>query len=154
MDNRTNNDVQNTTHKTKEQGTRTPLKIGGEHRCFGWVSSSCSTSGTRRVTNPMISNCCSCHGPVYMEVRFTFIYVLTLMCTSSMPTCGWMGYIQFYISLSVISTPNYKNKQRKILYAIAIVIQIPIDCEWYSLLAVLSFMGIMHYPLSPAEHLF
>jgi hypothetical protein len=77
-DKRTNNDLQNTTQKTKDQGTRTPLKIGGEHRCSGWVSSYCSTSGTRRVANPMISNCCSCHGPVYMEVRFTFIYVLTV----------------------------------------------------------------------------
>jgi hypothetical protein len=77
-DKRTNNDLQNTTQKTKDQGTRTLLKIGGEHRCSGWVSSYCSTSGTRRVANPMISNCCSCHGPVYMEVRFTFIYVLTV----------------------------------------------------------------------------
>ena len=74
-DKRTNNDLQNTTHKTKDQGTRTPLKIGGEHRCSGWVSSSRSASGARRVTNPMISNSCSCHGPVYMVVRFTFIYV-------------------------------------------------------------------------------
>jgi hypothetical protein len=38
--------------------TRTPLKTGGELRCSGRVSSSCSTSGTRRVnlvTNPVIS---------------------------------------------------------------------------------------------------
>ena len=46
------------THKTKDQVTRTPLKTGGEFRCSGKVSSSCSTSGTRRVnlvTNPVIS---------------------------------------------------------------------------------------------------
>ena len=46
------------THKTKDRLTRTPLKTGGEFRCFGRASSSCSTSGTRRVnlvTNPVIS---------------------------------------------------------------------------------------------------
>ena len=45
------------THKTKE--TRTPLKTGGELRFSGRVSSSCSTSGTRRVnlvTNPVSSH--------------------------------------------------------------------------------------------------
>jgi hypothetical protein len=44
------------THKTKDRVTRTPLKIGGELRCLGRVSSSCSISGTRRVnlvTNPV-----------------------------------------------------------------------------------------------------
>ena len=47
------------TYKTKDRVTRTPLKPGGELRCSGRVSSSCSTSGTRRVnlvTNPVISH--------------------------------------------------------------------------------------------------
>ena len=47
------------THKTKDRVTRTPLKTGGEFRCSGRVSSSCSTSGTRRVNlvkNPVISH--------------------------------------------------------------------------------------------------
>ena len=48
-DKRTTHDLQNNTHKTKDQITRTPLKTGGELRCTGMVSSSCSTSGTRRV---------------------------------------------------------------------------------------------------------
>jgi hypothetical protein len=42
----------------KDRVTRTPLKTGGELRCSGRVSSSCSTSGTRRVnlfTNPVVS---------------------------------------------------------------------------------------------------
>ena len=46
------------TYKTKDRVTRTPPKTGGELRCSGRVSSSCSTSGTRRVnlvTNPVIS---------------------------------------------------------------------------------------------------
>ena len=49
---RTNNDLQNITHKNKNKDrvTRTILRIGGELRCSGRVSSSCSTSGTRRVT--------------------------------------------------------------------------------------------------------
>jgi hypothetical protein len=47
------------THKTKDRVARTPLKTGGELRCSGRVSSSCSTSDTHRVnlvTNPVISH--------------------------------------------------------------------------------------------------
>jgi hypothetical protein len=53
------NDLQDTTHKTKDGVTRTPLKRGGELKCSGRVSSSCSTSDTRRVnlgTNPVRSH--------------------------------------------------------------------------------------------------
>ena len=46
----TNNDLQNITHETKDRAKRTPLKIGGELRCSGRASSSCSTCGTRRGT--------------------------------------------------------------------------------------------------------
>ena len=41
--------LQNTTQKNNDRATRTPLKIGGELRWPGRVSSSCSTSDTRRV---------------------------------------------------------------------------------------------------------
>ena len=34
-DKRTNNDLQNITHKTKDRVTRTPLKTGDEFRCSG-----------------------------------------------------------------------------------------------------------------------
>ena len=47
------------TYKTKARVTRTPLTTGGELRFSGRVSSSCSTSDTRRVTlvtNPVISH--------------------------------------------------------------------------------------------------
>ena len=47
------------TYKTKDRVTRTPLKTGDELRSSGRVSSSCSTSGTRRVnlvTHPVISH--------------------------------------------------------------------------------------------------
>jgi hypothetical protein len=37
------------TYKTKDRVTRSPLKPGDELRCSGRVSSSCSTSDTRRV---------------------------------------------------------------------------------------------------------
>jgi len=37
------------TYKTKDRVTRTPLKTGGELRCSGRDSSSCSTSDTRCV---------------------------------------------------------------------------------------------------------
>ena len=56
---RTNKDLQNITHKTKDRVTRTPLKTGVELRCSGRVGSSCSTSDVRRVnlvTNPVISH--------------------------------------------------------------------------------------------------
>jgi len=46
----TNNDLQNITQKTKDRVTRTPLKSGGELQCSGRISSSRSTSDTRRVT--------------------------------------------------------------------------------------------------------
>jgi hypothetical protein len=39
------------THKTKDRVTRTPIETRCELRCSGRVSISCSTSGTRRVTN-------------------------------------------------------------------------------------------------------
>ena len=55
-DKRTNNDLQNNTLKTKDRATRTPLKTGGDLRCFGWGSSYCSTSGTRVVT--LVTNSC------------------------------------------------------------------------------------------------
>jgi hypothetical protein len=47
------------TYKTKDRVTWTPLKTGGELWCSWRVSSSCSTSDTRRVnlvTNPVISH--------------------------------------------------------------------------------------------------
>jgi len=58
MAKRTNNDPQNIAHKTTDRVTRTPVKIGGELRCSGRVSSSCSTCGTRvtLVTNPVLSH--------------------------------------------------------------------------------------------------
>jgi hypothetical protein len=46
------------TYKTKDRVTRTPVKTEAEFRCSGRVSSSCSTSDTRRVNlviNPAIS---------------------------------------------------------------------------------------------------
>jgi hypothetical protein len=49
------------THKTKDRVIRTPLKAVGELRCSGGVRSTCSTSGTRRVslvTNTVISHDC------------------------------------------------------------------------------------------------
>ena len=50
----TTNELQNTTQKTKDRATRTPLKTGDEHRCSGRVGSSCSTCGTCCVTHMVI----------------------------------------------------------------------------------------------------
>jgi hypothetical protein len=43
----TNNNLQNTTHKTKDRATRTQLKTVGELMCSGRLNSSSSTSGNR-----------------------------------------------------------------------------------------------------------
>ena len=59
---------------TKVRVTRTQLKPGGEFRCSGRVSSSFSTSGTRRinlVTSPVISRewgkCCDVN---FIKIKF------------------------------------------------------------------------------------
>ena len=49
-DKKTYNDLQNTTHITKDAAIRTPLKTGDELKCTRRVSSSCSMCDTRRVT--------------------------------------------------------------------------------------------------------
>jgi hypothetical protein len=52
-------DKHRSTKPTHDRVTRIPLKAGGELRYSGRVSSSCSTSGTRRVNlviNPVISH--------------------------------------------------------------------------------------------------
>jgi hypothetical protein len=53
------NNLQNTTQKNNDRATRTPLKPEENSGASGKVSSSCSTSDTRRVTlvtNPVISH--------------------------------------------------------------------------------------------------
>jgi hypothetical protein len=40
------NGTNNTTQKIRDRATRSPLKTGGERRCFGKVNTSCPTSGT------------------------------------------------------------------------------------------------------------
>jgi hypothetical protein len=49
-DNMTNNDLPTITQKNKDRAIRTPLITGDELKYSGRVSSSFSTSGTRRVT--------------------------------------------------------------------------------------------------------
>jgi hypothetical protein len=54
---RTNNDLQNITHKTKDRVTRTPLKTGNGLKCTERTCSSWSISDARGVTlvaNPVI----------------------------------------------------------------------------------------------------
>jgi hypothetical protein len=70
-DKRTNNHLQKHTHKTKYRVTGTSLKIGGELRSSERVSSSCSTSGTRRVTlvtNPVISHALMLNLTMYINI--------------------------------------------------------------------------------------
>ena len=67
---RTNNNLQNT-HKTKHRVTRTPIKNRGELRCCGRVSSSCSTSGTRRVNLTSTCRTLSNHLYTYYQTKVT-----------------------------------------------------------------------------------
>jgi hypothetical protein len=53
----TNNDLQNTTQKTKGRATHTSLKTGGELRCSGRVGSSCFTSNICRATQGAHASC-------------------------------------------------------------------------------------------------
>ena len=59
---RTNNDLKQHTHNTRDRITRTQLKTGDELRCSGKVGRCCSISGTNcrvnLVTNPVISHEC------------------------------------------------------------------------------------------------
>ena len=67
--NQTNNDLQSIQKKTKDRATITPLKTGGELRCSGRVSSSCSTSSTfhvNLVTNPVMRHECGNDREVFM----------------------------------------------------------------------------------------
>jgi hypothetical protein len=67
------------TYKTTDRVTRTPLKIGGELRCSGMVSSSCYTSGTRRVnlvTNPVISQYIFKTGRCWTMTHLWLVYQL------------------------------------------------------------------------------
>ena len=54
-DEKSYNDLQNTTQKPKNLATGIPLKTGGKLKCSGRDHSSCSTCGTRRVT--LNANC-------------------------------------------------------------------------------------------------
>ena len=83
----------NHTYKTKDRVTRTPLKTGGELRCSGRVSSSCSTSDSRRVNLPPYilmdisipndndcSHCCSSEYQVGKLYKHALRYSTSLNC--------------------------------------------------------------------------
>ena len=72
------------TYTTKDRVTRSQLIIGGALRCTGWVTSSCSTSDTRRVnlvTNPMISHV-SMKGP---ESIYDKVNISVVICDTDIP---------------------------------------------------------------------
>ena len=105
---RTNNDLLNTTHKTKDRVTRTPLKTGVELRCSGRVCSFCSTSGTRRVN--LVKACA-------LECTYCAVGIRSL----SHVTYEWCfrtdrsrddtGY-----SMTVVSVPVWFSRQRVIIF--------------------------------------
>ena len=71
-DKKTNNDLHNTTQKTRDWVKRIPINLEVLFRCSGRVCSSCSTSGTRRVTlvtNSIINHVWSRNWNVIMANR-------------------------------------------------------------------------------------
>jgi hypothetical protein len=64
----TNNDLQNITQKTEDWAAQTTLKTGGELRCSGRVSSSCSTCDTHRTWN--ISKWCEYYPYITMTTNW------------------------------------------------------------------------------------
>jgi hypothetical protein len=87
--------IHNNTSKTTDRVIQTVLKTGGELRCSGRVSSSCSTSGTRSVnlvTNPVVSHEWGMTGKCLREVehilghlwhRYSIILMSVLRITDS-----------------------------------------------------------------------
>jgi hypothetical protein len=53
---RTNNDIQNTTQKTKNRATRTSVKPGWGTQVLRRERGSCFVSGTRRVTKELTNS--------------------------------------------------------------------------------------------------
>jgi hypothetical protein len=72
MGKRTNIDQQNITQKTTDRVMQTPLNTGGEHRCSGRVSSSCSICGTRYGT--LATRTCYC----FLNLLNLIIHVFNL----------------------------------------------------------------------------
>jgi hypothetical protein len=87
---RTNNDLHSIHIKLKDRVTRTPIKTGGDLRCSGRVSSSCSTSGTRRVnlaTSPVISRQSGKKREVFTRGTYSWLFV-TQIFHSGQPSHG------------------------------------------------------------------
>jgi hypothetical protein len=66
--------MQNTTQKTKDRATLTPLKTGGELRCSGRVSSS---SGTRRFNMCTDINVVTKQGYMYQHITSKRLEIIT-----------------------------------------------------------------------------
>jgi hypothetical protein len=69
-----NNNLQTTTQKTEDRATWAPLKTRGELRCSGKENSSCTASGSRRVT--LVTNLVLRHewNRQVNEIRSAFIF--------------------------------------------------------------------------------
>jgi hypothetical protein len=76
-DKRTNNNLQNTTQKTIDWATQTPQQTKDELRCYRWISSYCSASGT-------------CHELLLFNIKlFSYIMVRSYI--------WWDNYVCFIL---------------------------------------------------------
>ena len=90
--------------------TRNPLKTGGgeggELRCSGRVSSSCSTSGIRRVnlvTNPVISHI------YYIHIEYIYYVVFFIIGHHSSFLINQSSYMNFHVESFILSFKNLSN---------------------------------------------
>jgi hypothetical protein len=93
---------------TYSHTTRTPLKTGGELRCSGRVSSSCSTSGTRRVdlvTNPAISREWGKDREVFTTSGTYPWSFVTQIFHSGQPLC-WLFFFDIRILIAPLVSSN------------------------------------------------
>jgi len=112
-------------YKTIDRVTRTPLRIGGELRCSGRVSSSCYTSGTchvNLVTNPVISQYIFKTGRCWTITHLWLVYQLYVFQHwlhylgwngKKVPHCWNISKIPHCLNISKIKYQNRRKRQNR-----------------------------------------
>ena len=97
---RINNELQNTTQKTKDWATN-PTKNVGELRCSGRVSISCSTSGTHQV----LSHTCLYHMYISPSIlpQLTDVKLQPFLWVSIYSLFLWASIYSFFLWVSIYS---------------------------------------------------
>jgi hypothetical protein len=104
--------LQNTTHKTKDRLTRTPLKTGGEQMCSSRIRSSCSISDTRRVTvkrhdiDMEIAHSFGMGSCLFVICVYVYVHISLFLpecaCTTIIDTLLWIFSLIYCCCVSII----------------------------------------------------